>query len=235
MDWYWKLSTLLFKEDTDDNYSAELRGPLGKQVADLYKELLLYQVKSVCSYYKNRWVALLDDIIKLDDWDGSLQGVQRAEKAFQPDLNVYINHEILSNLRKLVEIAKIAEDKEAKLRELALLRDINQAIRDGVSQEKEKENNICLQKLYVIDPRAEIKAIENRKDPLLRDLCDWFLISDQYKNFTSWTDNNPHRLLWIKGDAGKGKTMLLIGIIRELSRQLESNSPHLSYFFIQGT
>ncbi|KAN0075631.1 WD40-repeat-containing domain protein [Elaphomyces granulatus] len=237
MDWYWNLSTLLFKEDTDDNYSAGLRQQLGKRVVDLYKELLLYQVKTVCSYYRNRWLALLRDIIKLDNWDGGLQGVERAEKIFEQDLNVYINQEIGSNLQELVKIAK---GKEVELRqELVLLRDINQALQDRVSQEnervsqkKEKENKDCLQALYVIDPTVEIKAIENKKEPLLRDLYEWILISDQYKNFTSWTDNNPHRLLWIKGDAGKGKTMLLIGIIRELS---ESNSPHLSYFFIQGT
>ncbi|KAN0075156.1 hypothetical protein V8E54_007767 [Elaphomyces granulatus] len=230
MDWYWNLSALFFKEDTDNNSPAGLREQLGKRVVDLYKELLLYQVKTVCSYYRNRWLALLRDIIKLDDWDGGLQGVQRAEKAFEQDSNVYINQETRSNLQELVKIAK---DKEVKLRqELVLLRDINQALQDRVSQEKEKENKICLQELYVIDPEAEMKAIEERKDPLFRDSYRWILNSDQYKNFTSWTDNNPHRLLWIKGDAGKGKTMLLIGIIRELS---ESNSPHLSYFFIQGT
>ncbi|KAN0080741.1 hypothetical protein V8E54_003945 [Elaphomyces granulatus] len=227
MDWYWNLSALLFKEDTDDNCSAGLREQLGKRVVDLYKELLLYQVKTVCSYYRNRWLALFRDIIKLDGWDGGLQGVQRAEKAFELDSNAYNNQEIRSNLQELVKIAK---DKEVKL-----LRDINQALQDQVSQEKEKENKFCLQELYVIDPEVEIEAIENRKVLLLRDSYGWILISDQYKNFTSWTDNNPHRLLWIKGDAGKGKTMLLIGIIRELSWQLESNSPHLSYFFIQGT
>ncbi|KAN0071270.1 WD40-repeat-containing domain protein [Elaphomyces granulatus] len=233
MDWYWNLSALFFKEDTDNNSPAGLREQLGKRVVDLYKELLLYQVKSVCSYYRNRWLALLRDIIKLDDWDGGLQGVQRAEKAFELDSNVYINQETRSNLQELVKIAK---DKEVKLRqELVLLRDINQALQDRVSQEKEKESKICLQELYVIDPKAEMKAIEERKDPLFRDSYRWILNSDQYKNFTSWTDNNPHRLLWTKGDAGKGKTMLLIGIIQELSLQLESNSPHLSYFFIQGT
>ncbi|KAN0075185.1 hypothetical protein V8E54_007796 [Elaphomyces granulatus] len=240
MDWYWNLSTLLFKDDTDDNYSARLREQLGKRVVDLYKELLLYQVKTVCSYYRNRWLALLRDIIKLDNWDGGLQGVERAEKIFEQDLNVYINQEIGSNLQELVKIAK---GKEVELRqELVFLRDLNQALQDRVTQEKErvsqkkeKENKDCLQALYVIDPTVEIKAIENKKEPLLRDLYEWILISDQYKDFASWTDNNPHRLLWIKGDPGKGKTMLLIGIIRELSLQLESNSPHLSYFFIQGT
>jgi NWD NACHT NTPase-like protein/NACHT domain-containing protein len=203
MEWYWELSAVLFKEDTDDNNSAGLRRPLVNQLAILYKALLLYQVKSVCSYYRNRWWALLHDIIKLDKWDGSLRDVQRADKAFQPDLNVYISYEILSGVRK------------------------------SVSQNEEKENRDCLQALYVIDPRIEMEAIENEKDPLLRDSYEWFLTSDQYKNFTSWTDNNPHRLLWLKGDARK--TMLLISIIRELSRQLESNSFHLSYFFIQGT
>ncbi|KAN0075174.1 vegetative incompatibility protein HET-E-1 [Elaphomyces granulatus] len=233
MDWYWNLSALFFKEDTDNNSPAGLREQLRKQVVDLYKELLLYQVKTVCSYYRNRWVTLLRDIIKLDNWDGGLQDVQRAEEGFERDSNVYINQETRSNLQELVKIAK---DKEVKLRqELVLLRDINQALQDRVSQEKEKETKDCLQGLYLIDPEAEIDAIENRKDHLFRDSYRWILNSDQYKNFTSWTDNNPHRLLWIKGDAGKGKTMLLIGIIRELSRQLESNSPHLSYFFIQGT
>ena len=44
------------------------------------------------------------------------------------------------------------------------------------------------------------------------------------------------RLLWIKGDPGKGKTMLLLGIVRELTSHLGSHSDggSLSYFFCQG-
>jgi hypothetical protein len=41
--------------------------------------------------------------------------------------------------------------------------------------------------------------------------------------------------LWIKGHAGTGKTMLLIGIIRELSGQPAKLTPDLSYFLCQGT
>ncbi|KAF8847416.1 hypothetical protein BDZ45DRAFT_607492, partial [Acephala macrosclerotiorum] len=39
------------------------------------------------------------------------------------------------------------------------------------------------------------------------------------------------------GDPGKGKTMLLIGIIREFTAQLDThfNESHLFYFFCQGT
>ena len=41
----------------------------------------------------------------------------------------------------------------------------------------------------------------------------------------------------MKGDAGKGKTMLLIGIVGELTAWLETHfdKSHLSYFFCQGT
>jgi hypothetical protein len=57
------------------------------------------------------------------------------------------------------------------------------------------------------------------------------------KDFIDWRDNDKTRLLWIKGDPGNGKAMLLIGIIEELSQQLKSSpcSNLVSYFFCQGT
>ncbi|KAK4181982.1 hypothetical protein QBC35DRAFT_365076, partial [Podospora australis] len=35
-------------------------------------------------------------------------------------------------------------------------------------------------------------------------------------DFRRWHDQSESRLIWIKGDPGKGKTMLLCGIINEL-------------------
>jgi Ni2+-binding GTPase involved in maturation of urease and hydrogenase len=40
--------------------------------------------------------------------------------------------------------------------------------------------------------------------------------------------------LWVKGDPGKGKTMLLCGLINELQSSM-SQSALLSYFFCQAT
>ncbi|KAF1938340.1 hypothetical protein EJ02DRAFT_354742, partial [Clathrospora elynae] len=42
------------------------------------------------------------------------------------------------------------------------------------------------------------------------------------------------RLLWVKGDPGKGKTMLLCGIINKLHSSLPRTGL-LSYFFCQAT
>ncbi|KAH6986850.1 hypothetical protein EDB80DRAFT_512621, partial [Ilyonectria destructans] len=45
-------------------------------------------------------------------------------------------------------------------------------------------------------------------------------------------DDLQSPLLWIKGDPGKGKTMLLCGTIDELEKESDN---FLSYFFCQAT
>ncbi|KJZ70605.1 hypothetical protein HIM_09993 [Hirsutella minnesotensis 3608] len=98
-----------------------------------------------------------------------------------------------------------------------------------------------LRDLRVVDPAVDMKKIENKKDRLLADTYKWILDTDQYACFSRWNDakheRDPCQLLWIKGHAGTGKTMLLIGIIRELENKYKSDSlaPSLSYFFCQGT
>jgi hypothetical protein len=42
--------------------------------------------------------------------------------------------------------------------------------------------------------------------------------------------------LWVRGDPGKGKTMLLCGIVDELNKTTDIDEPALlSYFFCQAT
>ena len=98
----------------------------------------------------------------------------------------------------------------------------------------EAGNSQCLCDLRSTDPRADRDRIEASKDTLLKDSSAW-IFDDP--NFLGWCDNNDTRLLWIKGDPGKGKTMMMIALIAELSGRLKSNpgSGILSYFFCQST
>ncbi|KAL0932792.1 beta transducin-like protein HET-D2Y [Colletotrichum truncatum] len=86
-----------------------------------------------------------------------------------------------------------------------------------------------LQALYITDPRDDKSRIERVKGGLLRDSYRWIL---EHDDFRQWRDGGQSRLLWIKGDPGKGKTMLLCGIIDELEK---SSRTMLSYFFCQAT
>ena len=70
--------------------------------------------------------------------------------------------------------------------------------------------------------------IEGDKGGLLGDVYQWVLINE---DFIRWRRDEQNTLLWVKGDPGKGKTMLLYGIINEL----EKDCSNVSYFFYQAT
>lgn len=83
--------------------------------------------------------------------------------------------------------------------------------------------------LRVTDPRDDKTRIEYEKGGLFTDSYVWVFKNDTFKQ---WYGNPEEHLLWIKGDLGKGKTMLLCGIIKKL----ELDNPRTSaYFFFQAT
>ncbi|KAJ6264400.1 Vegetative incompatibility protein [Drechslerella dactyloides] len=75
--------------------------------------------------------------------------------------------------------------------------------------------NFSVGRDLVIDPRDDKRRIESTRDGLLSDVYQWILENDEFQR---WHDDEQSRLLWIKGDPGKGKTMLLCGIIDELRK-----------------
>ncbi|KAJ4260655.1 hypothetical protein NW762_007399 [Fusarium torreyae] len=94
------------------------------------------------------------------------------------------------------------------------------------------EKNKCLIDLRVTDPRDDKIRIEGFKGGLLKDSYRWIL---DHKDFQQWQQpDSGHRFLWIKGDPGKGKTMLLCGIIDELNTESDDLSP-VVYFLCQAT
>src|SRR5580658_4422482 len=94
----------------------------------------------------------------------------------------------------------------------------------------------CLADLLLTDPRNEKIRIERTKGGLLVDSFRWILDNSEFQR---WHEGTHSQLLWIKGDAGKGKTMLMIGIINELQQVARlgksSVTEVLSYFLCQGT
>ncbi|KAH7061004.1 WD40-repeat-containing domain protein [Paraphoma chrysanthemicola] len=112
----------------------------------------------------------------------------------------------------------------------------------------------CLRDLRVTDPREDRARIEGDKDRLLRDCYAWILDDD---SFQRWRTQGEARLLWVKGDPGKGKTMMTMGVVAELlqedkarpsskttskilavlrlSAKYRSRAALVAYFFCQST
>ncbi|KFY93175.1 hypothetical protein V500_03860 [Pseudogymnoascus sp. VKM F-4518 (FW-2643)] len=92
----------------------------------------------------------------------------------------------------------------------------------------------CLRHLCLTDPRHDKVRIEAGKDPLLEGSCSWVLDDPSFLEW--WQVDGPSHL-WIRGNAGKGKTMIMISLISELSKRLQAcpRSGMLSYFFCQSS
>ncbi|KAF2625510.1 WD40 repeat-like protein [Macroventuria anomochaeta] len=101
---------------------------------------------------------------------------------------------------------------------------------------RKREENLqkreeCLRDLRPTDPRNDKKRIEDTKGGLLEGSYRWVFDNS---SFQEWRNDAQSQLLWIKGDPGKGKTMLLCGIINELQKTIASTAS-VTYFFCQAT
>lgn len=119
-----------------------------------------------------------------------------------------------------------------------ILGDFHQTLRDYIADQikirMDDEDAHCLRDLFVVNPQSQIEIIQGKNDKLLPEAYDWILRTKDYHAFTDWSKKAPCEVLWLNGPAGTGKTMLMIGIISELSRQLSKLSPGISYFFFQA-
>ncbi|KAH0491208.1 hypothetical protein TgHK011_002648 [Trichoderma gracile] len=213
MEWYWSLADDLFNrsEATNSTITPTMRDALLSRLRELYKKIILFQVKSICSYYRNRGLQLLRELAMVDDWEESLREIRVLEQEFQNDCNAFMGLERTTLSRQV---------KECLENLIALqVKDLEQQDRD------------CLRDLYVTNPRNDRKRLLDAKGGLLPDSFDWVMKS---ATFQQWHKDKQTNLLWIKGDPGKGKTMIICGV----SEELESMQPSpdlVSYFFCQGT
>ncbi|XP_044716306.1 NACHT domain-containing protein [Hirsutella rhossiliensis] len=225
--WYWNLVDLLLDENKAER-STGLQDELECHIVQLYQKLLLYQMKSVCLYYRNRAATVIRDVLKCDDWTGQLDDIQNAEAAVQRDAEQYNTEQIKLHLQHLATTAQFQESK---------FQDIYSTIQDQIRLRQERHQDDrdkqCLKDLYVTDPREDKMHLQDAKGGLLTDSYRWIL---DHADFRRWRDDEQSRLLWVKGDPGKGKTMLLCGIIDELKASMKAQGTTLlSYFFCQTT
>src|SRR5271154_902891 len=92
MDWYCALTRHLLNKDNvvtaDESLNSVLQ-QLEQKVVALYKAILLYQMKSVCSYYRHQGFNFLLQLANWDDGEGSLKSIETAEKALLDDWDKY--------------------------------------------------------------------------------------------------------------------------------------------------
>ncbi|KOS39496.1 hypothetical protein ACN38_g9662 [Penicillium nordicum] len=105
-----------------------------------------------------------------------------------------------------------------------------------VEHQDKQSRDRCLDYFAVTDPRDIKMIIHQTRGAALKESYGWIL---RHPQFQHWRDSNDSQILWIKGDPGKGKTMLLCGFIDELrptTKLADSQAKtFLSFFFCQAT
>ncbi|KAF5125980.1 Vegetative incompatibility protein HET-E-1 [Metarhizium anisopliae] len=233
MDWYCSLVDHLLDERSiveGKEPASVVTQRLGTLVLDLYKSLLLYQMKSVSSYYRNSGLTYLRELAAWDKWESDLKAITTAEEALRA---ASVQYNTQSSLERLSELMKHGDKMQSTLG------NIHQDLQDFISTQKEKvaddKDSACLRDLFVIDPMRDLERLERKTDKLINIAFSWVLDTEEYTSFSNWHGFDSRRLLWVKGGPGTGKTMLLMGIVREISTQSAAFAPSASYYFCQGT
>lgn len=214
---------LLLDETNADEISAALRNEMENNIVSLYQKLLVYQMKSVCLYHRNRMLSFGRDILKIDNWGAQLNDIQSSEAIVRSNIEQYSSEKIKAYLGKLVGVVS---SQETKLQSICTA--VQHEAQKHEKMHQDEKDQQCLKDLRVSDPRDDKKRIEESKGGLIRDSYSWILAHPQYLEFR---EDAQAKLLWIRGGPGKGKTMLLCGIIDELEKHPKTT---LCYFFCQA-
>ncbi|KAL2884620.1 Vegetative incompatibility protein HET-E-1 [Ceratocystis lukuohia] len=223
-EWYWKLAGLLLDENKSNTATVLLRDGLEKNIVELFQKLLEYQIRSICLYDRNKVVTAFRDALLIDDWAGKLAEIKEAERSVQGDMDQYNTQDSRMKMNELKNTTAALQESLGNIHA-----EMQSQAEDQRRRQEDDKDKQCLKDLYVTDPRTDKKDIENKKGGLLEDSYKWIL---EHKDFQNFKTNAESRILWIKGDPGKGKTMLLCGIINELESD-PLMSPY--YFFCQAT
>jgi hypothetical protein len=233
MKWYCELANLLLKEDTAGaQKAARLRDELEQKLTDLYQALLSFLFRSVAYCFRDRFIATLRDLLMWDNSSGALASIEAAESSFSQDKNDYTTESIRLTLQEHLSAAlrqevSLHNDLNSLLEEQKVTNFLlqQQALQQNLEKLEEKDKEF-IDLLCLSDPRLDQERIEMSKGVLLEASYDWIL-----EDLNQWRDDRQSRLLRIEGLPGKGKTMLLCGIIKELKKSMTD----LSYFFCQAT
>ncbi|KAK3934300.1 putative vegetative incompatibility protein [Diplogelasinospora grovesii] len=225
MRYYAAMETLLLPEDME----LDLKADITERLMDLYELIIDFQIRSVIRFYRSRTKNFLRGTIDYDGWEKKLADIKRGDADLFSKFKVAMSG---SSLQKLKELAQEAEASRKALNELVDIARNSLRFAEKMDQRmSDADDRACLESLQATDPRLDKERIEQEKGGLLRDSYSWVLNN---VDFQRWRDDEQSQLLWIRGDPGKGKTMLLCGIIDELINST-AHTANVSFFFCQAT
>ncbi|KID98867.1 NACHT and WD40 domain protein, partial [Metarhizium majus ARSEF 297] len=171
MNWYGAISHyLLSQEDKENESPALVSRILEERVRTIYQAVVIvFQMKAVRYYHDN----VLGQIFTAQEWDKLRQSVIDAENAFSKDWDTYKKVQAEQLWGELMQSAKNSETQ---------LRMMGETLEQFLSRQKnmddESRDRECLRALFVLNPQDHMQNIENNKEKLCSDVCQWIFKHD---------------------------------------------------------
>jgi hypothetical protein len=106
----------------------------------------------------------------------------------------------------------------------------NHSLRSLIYTDPERHEDLITNKKYT-NPEGDLYRVADKKDEILKGSCDWVFQSETFNSW--WTKPNSH-LLWIKGDPGKGKTMIAMAAIARFRNNAGPQPRATAFFFFDN-
>ncbi|KAL6866510.1 hypothetical protein ACO1O0_002621 [Amphichorda felina] len=224
-DSYLRLVDLLLRQFPNVSDPTELEGvreDIQRKIINLYKDLLEYQMKTVCAYYHhNRLATFAKDQICWNDWEGDVDEIVKAENELRELVSLYDGHISLDFQSQQTEsLARVLDTLQRTL--------ISQTLRD--SQERRQKKNELIASFSMAGLNYEdFKDSVNRKP--VKGTCNW---CKQHTSFKAWQDWGTSLLL-ISALPGAGKSVLARSIVDDMRDQLTEGEIVCHFFFKDAT
>ncbi|CEJ87393.1 hypothetical protein VHEMI04400 [[Torrubiella] hemipterigena] len=227
MRYYAAMESLLLPEDME----SVRRADLASRLTDLYSLVIEFQIRCVIHLYRSRTKNFFRGAINYDDWKGTLARIKSAEQDLETKFFKAQSAQSVETLRRMQR-----EAEESRRRLESTMDEIVQLMREqlGVAARMDRrmelaEDRACIEALSKEDPRDDKARILSQKGGLLEDSYRWVFTNE---DFQQWR-RRDNGLLWLRGDPGKGKTMLVCAIIDKL--EASAWMVNVCYFFCQAT
>ncbi|CAG7918327.1 unnamed protein product [Penicillium olsonii] len=215
--YYIKMEALMLPECLDAGVRTELR----EHVRSLYTLVIDFQIQSVLRFDRSPLKNYFGSVVDYDGWGTRLEMIKETEQTLRENMQQAASWTVVQELESLKQEA---QHSRKSLGEIAHQ---TQKIAQHMS---DAEYRRCLDTLKATGFELDKESIQDFKGGLLKDSYQWVV---QNHDFKRWISATSGQLLWIKGDPGKGKTMLLCGIVDELSRMAKQGT-NIAFIFCQA-
>ncbi|OBS17327.1 hypothetical protein FPOA_12147 [Fusarium poae] len=135
-------------------------------------------MQSVCLYNKHWAAVIIRDLFKIDDWQGQVDSIKKAEASLRDDMEQHNSEELKSRLRGI----------DNTLGHVRLgVKAVESAIQDQTQMlrqiHRDENDQKCLQDLRIVNPEAHKEDIEKTKGGLFEDSYRWILDQTIFGNF----------------------------------------------------